>query len=377
MDEITNLALEAVRMDDPNEARLRLESLIERAPDRLDLRHSLAVTLIRMGEAKAARIVTKDAIAMAFEMQDQAAATLLSQLYMVDAEAALDLYLPHEAERAYKNILQDDPLNPYALQSYAYLLFRWGRLKNGMDALQQYLDAKTDEADALEGNQGFLQCVRKFIAEDVHPKELLNAHHGSYLEFFNYHAKNMAKEGWQAEQPYITGQDEATGKLIYYVREGDRPYATARADLIDPKTGQGGRVGDQPMIVALEGYEAMAHAPVLFPYPGHSFLIMVSSRVAWNNLAIHIRTLDGDWTEIDQLVGDWYQDGFHGSFGTNTSHFFHEISPPMVIDDNSVTYYMDCGRAGVEGIDNLLRRLEIAHDRFGIDCVIIGEGFLP
>ena len=66
---------------------------------------------------------------MAFEMQDQAAATLLSQLYMVDAEAALDLYLPREAEQAYKNILQDDPLNPYALQSYAYLLFRWGRLK--------------------------------------------------------------------------------------------------------------------------------------------------------------------------------------------------------------------------------------------------------
>ena len=64
---------------------------------------------------------------------------------------SLDLYLPREAEQAYKNILQDDPLNPYALQSYAYLLFRWGRLKNGIDALQQYLDAKTDEADALRG----------------------------------------------------------------------------------------------------------------------------------------------------------------------------------------------------------------------------------
>ena len=117
MDNITNLALEAVRMEDPNEARQKLEALIEQAPERLDLRHSLAVTLVRMGEAKAARIVTKDAIAMAFEMQDQAAATLLSQLYMVDAEASLDLYLPREAEQAYKNILQDDPLNPYALQS--------------------------------------------------------------------------------------------------------------------------------------------------------------------------------------------------------------------------------------------------------------------
>ena len=49
MDNITNLALEAVRLEDPNEARLRLEALIEQAPERLDLRHSLAVTLVRMG----------------------------------------------------------------------------------------------------------------------------------------------------------------------------------------------------------------------------------------------------------------------------------------------------------------------------------------
>jgi len=375
MDNITALALEAVRLEDPNEARIRLEALIEQAPERLDLRHSLAVTLVRMGESPAARVVTKNAIAMAFEMQDQAAATLLSQLYMVDAEAALDLYLPHEAEQAYKNILKDDPLNPYALQAYAYLLFRWGRLKNGIDALQQYLDAKTDEADALEGNQQFLHCVRKFIADDVHPKELIEAHRGSYLEFFNHHANAMAEQGWQAEQPYIRGEED--GKPIYYVRDGDQPYATARVDLVDPKTGQPGRVGDQPMTVALKGYEVMVQAPVLFPYPGHSFLVLISSNAPWNNLAIHIRTMEGDWEEIDQLVGEWYQAGFHGQFGTQTNGFFHEIGRPMVIDDNSVTYYMDCGRAGVEAVDNLLHRLEIAHDRYGIDCVIIGEGFLP
>ena len=47
--------------------------------------------------------------------------------------------------------------------------------------------------------------------------------------------------------------------------------------------------------------------------------------------------MEGDWEEIDQLVGEWYQAGFHGQFGTQTSGFFHEIGPPMVIDDNSVT----------------------------------------
>ena len=86
--------------------------------------------------------------------------------------------------------------------------------------------------------------------------------------------------------------------------------------------------------------------------------------------------MTGDWVQIDLLIGEWYQAGFHDSLAPK-SGFFHEIGPPMVIDDNSVTYYMDCGRAGVEAVENLLHRLEIAHERFGIDCVIIGEGFLP
>ena len=32
-----------------------------------------------------------------------------------------------------------------------------GKTENGVDMLQQYFDAKTDEADALEGNQDF--CI--------------------------------------------------------------------------------------------------------------------------------------------------------------------------------------------------------------------------
>ena len=170
-----------------------------------------------MGEAKAARIVTKK-MRLRWRLKCRIKrVTLLSQLYMVDAEAALDLYLPREAEHAYKNILQDDPLNPYALQSYAYLLFRWGRLKNGVDMLQQYLDAKTDEADALEGNQAFLHCVRKFIAEDIHPKELLKAHHGSYLEFFNHHAKAMAEKVGKRSNPTSAAKKMANSSTMFAI----------------------------------------------------------------------------------------------------------------------------------------------------------------
>lgn len=374
MDNIAKKALEALRLENPNEARIKLEELIEQAPERLDLRHSLTITLLKMGEAKAAKVVVEDAIEMAFEKQDEAATTLLSQLYMAQAECYLDLYLPRQAEQAYQRVLKDDPENPYALQALAYLLFKWGRVSQGLEILERYLRAGNDEQQALEGNQAFYDAVRLFISDDIHPREFLNAHHGSYQEFFNHHANQMAKQGWLAEQPYVQQLDD--GNFVYAIREGDRPYATARVDLIDPQTMQGGRVGDQPMIVALADYQPLAHAPVLFTWPGQSFHVFISSNCPWNNLSIHIRTLDGTWEDVDAYIGDWYRDGFLGKFGSEKEGFFHEIGFPQEIDENSVNYYMDCGRAGVEAIEDLLKHLEIAHSRFGIDTIIIGEGFL-
>lgn len=374
MDNIAQKALEALRLENPNDARIKLEELIEQAPERLDLRHSLTITLLKMGESKAARVVVEDAIEMAFQAKDEAAATLLSQLYMAQAECCLDLYLPRQAEQAYQRVLQDDPENPYALQALAYLLFKWGRVSQGLEILARYLKAGNDEQQALEGNQAFYDAVKAFISDDIHPREFLQAHHGSYQEFFNHHANEMAKQGWLAEQPYVQQLDD--GNFVYAIREGDRPYATARVDLIDPQTMQGGRVGDQPMIVALADYQPLAHAPVLFTWPGQSFHVLVSSNCPWNNLSIHIRTLDGSWEDVDAYIGDWYRDGFLGQFGSEKEGFFHEIGFPQEIDGNSVNYYMDCGRAGVEAIEDLLRRLEVAHSRFGIDTIIIGEGFL-
>ena len=261
------------------------------------------------------------------------------------------------------------------MQNYAYLLFRWGRLKEGIEILQQYIDLEADEPDAIKGNQAYLDSLNSFIRDDIHPKEFLNAHSGSYIEFFNHHADQMAAQGWLAEQPYVRAVKE-DGSVEYHVREGDRSYATARVDLVDPQTQQGGRVGDRPLPAALANYQPLAHAPVLIKWPGHAFTVYVSSNCAWNHLSIHIRTLDGTWEDVDSFIGDWYQAGFHGEFGLGQQGFFHEITHD-VIDNNSVNYYLDCGRAGVQAIEDLLQRLDIAHGQFGIDCVIFGVGFLP
>ena len=84
--------------------------------------------------------------------------------------------------------------------------------------------------------------------------------------------------------------------------------------------------------------------------------------------------MEGDWEEIDLLIGELHR-FVGGQFGLQKVASSMK-SASMAADDNSVTYYMDCGRAGVEAVEKLYR-LEIAHERFGIDRVIIGEGFLP
>ena len=59
MDNITNLALEAVRLKTQMNTPASVP-LIEQAPDRLDLRHSLAVTLVMNGEAGSLESLQKD-----------------------------------------------------------------------------------------------------------------------------------------------------------------------------------------------------------------------------------------------------------------------------------------------------------------------------
>jgi tetratricopeptide (TPR) repeat protein len=376
MDNIAERALQALRLDDPNKTRKIIEELIEQAPDRIDLRHSLAVTLLRMGESGAARLVIQSALDLIQSTPEKTAKALIGQLYLAEAEACCDLYLPREAEKAYQFILQNEENNPYALQNYAYLLFRWGQTTKGMETIKLYIDTGTDEPDAIKGNQAYHDAVAEFLSNDIHPKEFLTAHCGSYIEFFDHHSEQMSIQGWLAEQPYVKSVSEG-GKIEYYVKEGERSYSTTRIDLIDPKTQQGGRVGDRPMLAALADYQPLAHAPILFKWPGYPFTVYVSSNCSWNNLSIHIRCLDGTWEDVDAYIGDWYQSGYHGAFGQGKHGFFHEIGQPQIIDEKSVNYYMDCGRAGVECIEDLLQRLEIAHNQFGVECVIFGEGFLP
>ena len=72
-------------------------------------------------------------------------------------------------------------------------------LEEGIEVLQKAVDAAVDDPRFLEATEKLISGVRSFITDDVHPKNFIEAHQGSYVEFFNHHAEKTAADGWIAE----------------------------------------------------------------------------------------------------------------------------------------------------------------------------------
>lgn len=375
IDDVAEKAMAALRLNDPRESKKELEKLIGEAPERIDLRHAMATTLIRMGEPKAAGIMVNEGLSMAKEQRTETAATLMTPLLLLKANVAEDLYEPHIAEGVYREILQQEADHPYAKQRYALLLLSWGRLTAGLDLLKEYVEDGLDEPDILKGYRSLCEGINNFIRKDIHPKNFLVAHRESYVEAFNEISDDMVKKGWYAEAARMHKNED--GGFSPIIAEGARPYAAMRVDLVNPENGQPGRIGEGPLIVALAGHEVLSQCPVVSEWPGHPFRVHVSSQCPWNNLAIHIRFVSDTATTVDPYIGDWYEAGFHGSFGEKDQGMLHEISDPDQVEENSIVYYVDCGRARFDAITELLSRLEVLHGQNAIESVLFGKGFLP
>jgi hypothetical protein len=155
-----------------------------------------------------------------------------------------------------------------------------------------------------------------------------------------------------------------------------------RIDLVDPSNGQPGQVGDQPMVVALSGYEALAQAPVLLDWPAgdYPFPIWISTQCPWDQLPVQVRFRDAGAdaaAALDSVLGDWYTAGFDGKFGTADRGRFHYVSDPEEQGEGRVLYHVDLGRAELSAIPDLLLRLAVLHERHAIAHVLLGRGQLP
>jgi tetratricopeptide (TPR) repeat protein len=376
-DAVAEAALQALRSENPLEAKEVLENLIAQNPEKVDLRHSLSIVLINMGESAAAHIVCQDAIRMCFELQDDTATTMLTPLYLADAEACEGLNKPNEAEKNYKKILKTEEGHPYARQRYAYLLFASGRIDEGLTQMQSYVDEGYDEPEALKAHEQLLNAIRLFQRNDVHPKEFLVAHREAYVQEFSRVAQDLEKDGWYVEAARMSRADDGT--YVPIIPEGHPPYAAMRVDVVNPQDGQPGRIGEGPYYVGLADYAILAQSPLVDAWPGRPFPVYVSSRCAWNHFSIQIRVFNESSLDIlDSYIGDWYESGFHGSYGEpGKEGMFHEIYNFERVDQNSISFYVDLGRARLEAVEDFLNRLELFHQQYFIDAVLFGDGFLP
>ena len=375
-EELARKAIAAAQQGNPKEARAALQEALAQNPERLDLRHALTVTHLQLGEPLLALESNQELYEMAMEVADEAALALMAQIVLTRAAIYEDLAQPGEAEAAYREVLSNEADHPSAQQGLGYLLLGWGRTDEGLQQLQALADNEGEDPEVREATRKFIEAMAKFKSNDVHPKNFLQAHEESYVEFFDFHADQMTAKGWYAEAARMRRDGD---RIVPVIPDGARPYAAMRLDLVDPQTGQPGLVGEEPMIVAIDGYEALGHAPVLFQAPpDQPFRVWISSQCPWNNLSIQIRFHDrGAQEAADGVIGDWYRAGFDGEFGTKDKGRFHTISEPVALSADTLAYEVDCGRADVRCVESLLQRLTVLHSSRPIRDVVLGRGFLP
>jgi len=381
-DALAQRALQALQGEDPRAARELLMKALEGAPHRADLVNALGVVHLHLGEPELGKPLIEQAVTMALAeaaMPDRkvVAETMLEGFLLGLAAACEDLDLPGESLAAYQRLLTLVPGQPRAQNGLAHLLLAWGRPVEGMAALGQYIDEDRDEPAFQEGAEALMSAIERVKETKLHPRMFLEAHRGSYVEFFDHHAEEQGKAGWIAEAARMK-RDER-GQIVPSIPQGARPYAAVRVDLVNPQTSEVGQVGDQPMIVALAGYEALARTPVAFEVIDEELPLWISTQAPWDQLPIQVLFRDKDGAEaLDVAIGGWYLDGWKGAFGTTDDGRFHYVSDPEVKrDGRGVVYHVDCGRARFDAIPALIDALTRLHRTHPMTRVLIGRGHLP
>lgn len=380
-DELAERAMRILHEGDPREARALLYEAVQAAPGRPDLLHALGVVQLQMGEPESGRGLLQQALNVARESLADPARREQAELMVEGFELSLaaaheDLDEPAEALAGYDRILAATPGQPRARQGRAHLLLAWGRLEAGLAELDTYVAEDRDEDPFLDGARSFAAAVRKFRADDIHPRELLVAHRESYVAFFDEHAEEQGRAGWVAEAARM--KRTPGGSVVPVIPEGARPYAAVRVDLVNPATSEVGQVGDQPMVVALGGYEALARAPVALPAPSEGFALAFSTQCPWDQLPISVLFRgEGALDELDGLLGDWYTRGWNGEWGSRDGgrlHYISDVEPRR--GGRGAVVHVDMGRARVDAIDDLLRRFAVLHARHPVAQVLVGRGHL-
>ena len=198
-------ALTHLKEDRADEAVVLLERARTEAPERPDVHHALAVVQLNLGHA----ILALDAVGTALEILEEAQhpdSTELHAHFLLTRAAAAEMTDdPALAMRSYEEILERLPNQAQALNGWGQLLLTTGEIAEGLSKLTRYVDQAEDIAEAKEAIGELVKTLERWLAQpNPDPRAFLDAHRGSYCEFFDFHATKMESQGWIAEAAKMT-----------------------------------------------------------------------------------------------------------------------------------------------------------------------------
>jgi tetratricopeptide (TPR) repeat protein len=382
LDEHARAGLKAIEEKRYEDAIASFERAVELAPDRPDMNNALGMAYLHRGDAGNAIGPLERAVALAEPFSAPEHQPLKQEFHLSLATAYQLMDHVAQARETLQGIVQRWPEHLGARLQLAQLLLSACELEAGLAVYDDSLDLL--DKDQRESAEALVGTLRAFL-ESEHPASVfLEAHCDSYIEYFDEVAKAQSEQGWYAEAArMVRGPD---GEPVRILPEGARPYAFTRVDLVNPADGtvSGVYSEQEPMVVALEGLEALAQVPVLLPWKGETpFDLWVCSRCPWHWLTVTVQFQQAADTDealierVDGAIGQWYLAGYEGEFGDAERGRFHYITDPDRMGDRAVVYVIDLGRARFEAIGALLRRLTVVHDRHPIQRVLFGYGRLP
>jgi len=368
-------AIEDKRFDD---AIAAFESAIALDPTRPDMNNALGTAHMHRGDIGSAIEPLERAVALAEPFSQPEHQELKREFHMQLATAYQLMDRTGESAKTLRGVIDRWPEDVISRMRLAQLLVSSCQLTAGMKVYREafdFLDAETKEAiEALVGS------IEAFLESGHEANVFLQGHQAEYRAYFDEIAAQQPE--WYAEAARMAkGPD---GEPTAVVVEGARPYAFSRVDLVNPENGEiSGVYSDkEPMIVAMNGLEALAQVPILLPWAGHAFEVHVCSQCPWHWLNITVQFEDSGPPDaivdrLDELIGDWYLAGYNGEFGSKDAGRFHYITDPDPLGERAVSYVVDLGRSKYDAIEALMRRLIVLHDRQAIRRVIFGRGGLP
>ncbi len=378
-------AINEGRYDDAIEA---FTGALDIEPDRPDMTNALGMSYLHRGEVVTAIPHLERAVVLAEPFSAPEHQDLKRQFHLGLASGYRLADRTSDAIRTLKGVMGLWPSHPEAYMTLGSLLLNSCRLQEGMATFRELIETGALDEEGQKAAAALLGSIEAFLRAveegDADGSIFLQAHQGSYKEYFDQVAADPVKDGWFAEAARMARPEHEGDEPKPYLADGARPYAMVRADLVNPTSGEVAQVysDTEPMIVGVQGLEPLAQAPIMVPWSEWPFEVWVCTQCPWHWLQITIQFANASTPStrvdlIDEIIGEWYLTGFNGDFGDKDVGRFHYITDPDPIGDRAISYVVDLGRAKFSAVPTLLKRLIILHDRHPIERVLLGAGHLP